>query len=464
MNEIKKLHRPPQSARLLFAFSAFMFLTSAFVGLLASTHYGVSGEHAQWTAHLRMEQLRPLHILLASVAMLAGAMAIHQSMHASIAQNSNREKGEDAWRGNWNTLAAASLILFSVVSASMILMGKGSGREYAPWPPLLTLPLIFATAICTLQLIRRLPETFRFSPEGAVLLSIGWLLTFFGFVETQSFLLPWVHQNGVKDLTSQWHGIDTFVAGINVLLYAGMILLLQPYPKPLRKRLLFAIAGFGLLGTFGHHHYVSPQPLFLKYFAFLASMVAVLSFIRHVQGYRKQQKVIPGSDEPLLKLLLTAEAWTLVAVGTGVLFAIPQINFYIHGTYLVISHAMGSMIGINFIIIVAAGLCYCGYSKQGSSHSIRWGLPILNISLIVFWLGLAIPSIIKGFARIDSSYQAFHPVLEPWLVLFPIAGIGLFTGIFVLASEVIWATASSRSVSVNTPSRDDTEISNLPSA
>jgi nitric oxide reductase subunit B len=326
----------------------------------------------------------------------------------------------------------------------MIVSGKGSGREYTPWPGLLTPLLLLSVGVCGVQWLRIIPLGYALSPEGTVLLAIGWSLTFLGFLESQAQVLPWVFLNGVRDLTSQWHGIDTFVAGINVLLYAGMVVLLQPYPKPLRKKFLFGIAAFGLLGTFGHHHYASPQPLFLKYFAFFASMVAVISFVRHMQGFRKQKRTLPGPNRDLFQLLLSAEAWTLVAVGSGVLFAIPQINFYIHGTYLIISHAMGSMIGINLLIIIAAGLHFCGYDKPNASSSLRWGLPILNFSLMLLWIGLTIPSLLKAMERTHSTFQFYQPLVEPWLMFFPLAGVGLFAGIFALCSELLWAAASDR--------------------
>ncbi len=418
--------------RVLFFSASVTFLVSALIGMLASLKYGVPSQHADWIAHLHMEQLRPLHLLLAITSMVMGAMAITYSILYSVVPVQRKWNQISQWIG------AITIIAFALAASILILRGEASGREYAPWPIAVSPLLLISVGLGLAILASHYSELYSLSPEGTVLLSIGSLLTFTGFIEVHSYLLPSVYNNGVKDLTSQWHGIDTFVAGINVMLYAGMIILLQQRPKPLRKKLMFIIAGFGLLGTFGHHHYVSPQPGFLKIFAFLASMVALLSFLRHIHSLAQEAKLKNDARHPLMSLMLTAETWTIVAVGSGILFAIPQINFYIHGTYIIIAHAMGSMIGINYIIIVAAGMVFCGTKQSDSAFSTRWALRILNAGLVLFWVGLTIPSIIKGNSRTHESFQAYATKVESWFVVFPIAGLLLVSAIFVLSSELAW--------------------------
>ena len=418
--------------RVLFFSASVTFLASALIGMLASFKYGVASQHADWIAHLHMEQLRPLHLLLAVTSMVMGAMAITYSILYSVVPVQGKWSRISQWVGSF------AIIVFALTASILILGGEASGREYAPWPITLSPLLLISVGLGLAILGSHYPKLYSLSPEGTVLLSLGWLLTFAGFFEVHSYLLPFVYNNGVRDLTSQWHGIDTFVAGINVMLYAGMIVLLQQRPKPLRKRFMFIIAGFGLLGTFGHHHYVSPQPGFLKIFAFLASMVAILSFVRHIHSLAKEAKLNNDARHPLMSLMLTAETWTIVAVGSGILFAIPQVNFYIHGTYIIIAHAMGSMIGINYIIIIGAGMVFCGYKRTDSEFSTRWAIRMLNAGLVLLWIGLTIPSLIKGISRTHESFQAYSSKVESWFVVFPISGLLLVAAIFVLSSELAW--------------------------
>ena len=426
-----------KTGRYFFLISALCFVLSGLAGLLASVHVGVDSAHAEWIAHLRMQTLRPLHTMLSLVAMIAGGMAINCSLLSSIVPTAKKRIEE---------VSFILLMAFVFLAVGTMLIGKTSGREYVTWIPQLSLILIPAVVLTTVTVIRHYHELSAASPEGYWLLLIGWLLTGFGLVETHSFLMPYIFDNAVRDLTSQWHGIDTVIAGVNVLLYAGLIFVLQRKPKPLRRRLLYLIAGFGLLGTFGHHHYASPQPGYLKAFAFTASMVAILSFFRHIIGYQKEWKEEKKEPHPVMPLILSAEYWTIVAVGSGILFAIPQINFYVHGTYLIVIHAMGSMIGINFMIVIATGLLFMGYQPAHSHVSIRWGVRMVNGAIMLLWVGLTVPSLIKGILRTRESYQQFFPITEPWLVLFPVCGLLLLAGIFVLASEVIWLVFSPRGV------------------
>ena len=421
--------------RYFFLIAALCFVLSGLAGLLASVHVGVNSTHAQWIAHLRMQTLRPLHTMLSLAAMLSGGMAINCSLVHSIVPGVKKRVEE---------VALVLLLGFILLATTTLLMGKTSGREYITWLPELSLILLPAVLLIAGTVLRHFKALSAASPEGYWLLLIGWLLTSFGLIETHSFLLPFIFGNAVRDLTSQWHGIDTVVAGVNVLLYAGLIFVLQRQPKPLRKVWLYLIAGFGLLGTFGHHHYASPQPGYLKAFAFAASMVAILSFFRHIVGYQKEWKAHKETPHPVMPLILSAEYWTIVAVGSGILFAIPQINFFVHGTYLIVIHAMGSMIGINFMIVMAAGLLFMDYEPAHSCASIRWGVRMVNWALMMLWVGLAIPSLIKGILRTRESYQQFFPLAEPWLALFPICGMLLFAGVFVLASEVIWLVFAPR--------------------
>ncbi|MGC9452607.1 MAG: cbb3-type cytochrome c oxidase subunit I [Oceanipulchritudo sp.] len=418
--------------RTLFVCSALGFVASALVGTLASIEYIQATQRIDWITRVPMEKLRPLHLLLATIAMVMGAMAITNSLLYSLQSSPSRQRLVADW------ITTLGILGFTLVAVASVLNGKISGREYVSWPSYATPFLLASIAAMGWRGILQFRSLQSLSPEGSILLGIGWLLTFSGFIEAQLFLIPWVFENGVRDLTSQWHGIDTFVAGINVILYAGMIFLMQHKPKPLRKTLLFTIAGFGLLGTFGHHHYVSPQPGYLKVFAFLASMVAVISFVRHLHGVKREMASNQRKD-PVFNLLLTAEFWTLVAVGSGILFAIPPLNFYVHGTYLIIIHAMGSMIGINFVIMIAAASVFCHNQNESSAFSNRSELWLLNGSLLVLWVGLAIPSVIKGILRTNLTFQQYMPRVEPWLLVFPVAGMGLLWGILLLSGDLILA-------------------------
>ncbi|MCG8527636.1 MAG: cbb3-type cytochrome c oxidase subunit I [Opitutales bacterium] len=413
---------------LFFLLSGIAFIASAIIGLVTSLSLGLPSEMIDWINHLPFQRLRPLHTMLAIVAMLAGAHGITESISVSLGNKSQKLK----------SVAFISIAAFTLLASITLANGKTSGREYISWVSWLSPLLIVGTVATLYRLLSAVKSWSSFSPEGFWLIVLGWGLTAFGLIETQGYLLPWIFKNSIRDLTQQWHGIDTIIAGVNILIYGGMVMILQGKAKPLRKSWLFAIATFGLLGTFGHHHYISPQPGYLKAFAFLASMVAILSFLRHINGYRHYIRANQVKPHPIMPLLLSAELWTIVAVCSGVLFAIPHLNFYVHGTYLIIAHAMGSMIGINLMIVVASALIFMRYDASASVFSIRWGTRIVNVSLVLLWVGLTIPSLIKGTSRTHEPYSSYIQNVEPWLISFPIIGVLLLAGIFVLISEMLW--------------------------
>ena len=88
------------------------------------------------------------------------------------------------------------------------------------------------------------------SPEGSWLIGFGSIFILIGITESLSWLIPSIGNNFVRDLTLQWHGIDTFFAGLNAFLYGLGIFILQKNPKPLRNKRLYLIAIFSLLFTF----------------------------------------------------------------------------------------------------------------------------------------------------------------------------------------------------------------------
>jgi nitric oxide reductase subunit B len=441
------------AGKAFFILSAITFLASALIGIIASVQVGIPSRLATWTEHVDLTVLRPIHTMFSIVGMIAGGMGI------SVALVETFRKTDRAIRTQWASFHL--LVVFTLVATITLGMEITSGREYISWVSPVSLPLIASIVTIAYVILRKPGSIIQASPEGMWLHALGWILIALGLVEVQGYHVPFIFRNGVRDLTQQWHGIDIIIAGLNVVLYSGMLFLLQKKPKPLRKRWMFAIATFGLLGTFGHHHYISPQPVYLKWFAFLASMVAVLSFLRHIRGYRKEIGANNLQPDPIMPLLLSAEFWTIVAVGSGIIFAIPQINFYVHGTYLIVVHAMGSMIGINVLIIIAAGLLFMRYQAAASESAIKWGVRMVNLSLVLLWVGLGIPSIMKGIMRVSSDYQSFHPVLEPWYMLFPLVGLLLLAGLFVLLSEVIWVGFGKRPTAEITDTAYSTE-SNSP--
>src|SRR3546814_9099062 len=85
----------------------------------------------------------------------------------------------------------------------------------------------------------------------------------------------------------------------------------------------FAVAALTWLFTFGHHHYISPQPQWLKTLTVIASMLAIVSFLRHARAYRAGSAAQPGPRTVSALILAAVERWTLISFATGIAFAVP---------------------------------------------------------------------------------------------------------------------------------------------
>ena len=406
-----------------FVLSASTFIVTLLLGLLTSLKMAIpSISHTV----LAFERIRPLHTLFPIVGVISG-------IFGWISFMSHKQPNKYTLLVTWISFA---LLAFFVSSASLsLLMGQFSGREYFSWPPLLTLPLLLSLILMIILLFNRRTYLSKKSPEGFWLIGFGLIFITIGLLESVLWILPTVGNNIVKDLTVKWHSIDSFFAGLNAFLYGVGVFIVQKEAKPLRKWPLYLIAIGGLLFTFGHHHYASPQPNILKILAVIASMIGMFSFVKHFRIYRKKQK---NSKEGILDVLFrSVELWTIVSFGSGILFAIPQINLIVHGTYLIVIHAMGSMIGVELILVFAAGFSIFKVHNILVAKRIKWAIKLLNISLALMWLLLSIVGFTKGIMRFNSDFYSYNKVIQPFLYFLPILGGLLAVAIGTLSYELL---------------------------
>jgi len=417
----------PQALRAtapFFVLAASAFILTVFVGLITALKVAIpSISHTV----LAFERIRPLHTLFPIVGVLSG-------IFGWISFMSFKQPKKYTAILTWLSFA---LLLFFVSGASLsLLLGQFSGREYFSWPPIFSVPLLLSLFLMNILLFSRTQFFSKISPEGFWLAGFGLLFITLGLSESVLWLIPKIGENLVKNLTVQWHSIDTFFAGLNAFLYGIGVFILQKEAKTLRKWPLYLIAIGGLLFTFGHHHYVSPQPNILKILALIASMIGMFSFVKHFRIYIKT-KIKKEGALTLDVLFRTVELWTIVSFGTGILFAIPQVNLVIHGTYLVVIHAMGSMIGVELVLVFAAGFSIFKVRDVYAVKRIKWAVKLLNISLVLMWILMSVVGLIKGFMRFNSDYYTYNNAIQPFLYLLPILGLLLSVAISTLSYELL---------------------------
>ncbi|MBM4109226.1 MAG: cbb3-type cytochrome c oxidase subunit I [Phycisphaerae bacterium] len=360
-----------------------------------------------------MQVLQPLHTLGVMCFLFCGTITLASMAIRRASGRYPRTAGA----------ATAGMTAFFALAGGAIAAGKGSGLEYVPWPIALTAVPVLALVATACAAWRHLGGLSAISAEGSWLLLMGLCLAPLGLLERAAGSGA---MGPARALMIEWHALDMVFAGVNTALYGLGTLLSAPAGRgrALRGRWLYALAVLALLSTFGHHHYLSPQPLALKVIAFGASMLGLLSFLRHVAMVRRSLAApAGGAGAPLL---LAASLWTLFAVGSGVLLAIPQLNLVLHGTHAIVGHSMGAIIGVN-VAIVLGGLL--GERRAGEAPRpagpIRSAAWLFNAALALMVLDLLAAGLVKGVVRVGDTHHAYQPLVRSILAPLPVLGLVL---------------------------------------
>ena len=139
---------------------------------------------------------------------------------------------------------------------------------------------------------------------------------------------------------------------------------------------------------------------------------------------------------------MAADLWVFINMGQAILMSIPAVNIYTHGTHITVAHAMGTTIGINSMILLAACFEFFGFKGEqtkSTTKQINISFWLLQISLVVFWLSLNMAGIKKSIWQMSqhqSSYSKMMDTLHPYFTTFFIAGIGLIIS-FLLISYIL---------------------------
>src|SRR3546814_13404955 len=89
-------------------------------------------------------------------------------------------------------------------------------------------------------------------------------------------------------------------------------------------------------------------------------MLAMVSFLRHARAYRAGSAAQPGPRTVSALILAAVERWTLISFATGIAFAVPYLNLFVHGPHAIVAHAMAGMTGVDFLLVIAAGIAATG--------------------------------------------------------------------------------------------------------
>ena len=215
-----------------------------------------------------------------------------------------------------------------------------------------------------------------------------------------------------------------------------------------QSRAAFTLFGIGLLNSFtnsAHHTYHLPQDALIKWIAFVVSMLELIilwsllaDIVRKVGTRRPHYRQFSASTH----LFALSKHWNAFLLPVALLISIPPLNALIHGTHVVMAHAMGSELAIDSYILLGAfaWLFARSFPKREAvrdvingprvRHYIGW----LNRTLMVLIASLLIRGLGVGVTRYLG-----HPEPE-WLGVFPAVFVisGVAVGYSLLNLILCW--------------------------
>jgi nitric oxide reductase subunit B len=322
-------------------------------GAMSVLHYIPSISTWLNGAGFTMPRVRPIHTTFVTLWIYGAAVAV---VYVWMAQQGAGLTAGDRARFRCHTLC---WLLAGVGIFVSSLLGISSGREYLEFPPVFAVPLLVGWLAFAWSFWTRALRGFWARPVYVYMWTVGTGLFTYAFVEAQAWLLPQVGTNPLRDLQLQWKSCGALVGSFNFMVYGAIAYLrerITGQTSAAQSRWTFALFGVGCLNSFTnyvHHTYHVPQDETAKWVAFLVSMAEVVILWRVLIDVAASLRGVAPSH-PALRFLASARNWNVFNLTTAIVISVPAWNSLVHGTHVVVAHAMGAEIGIDSMALFGA--------------------------------------------------------------------------------------------------------------
>lgn len=388
----------------------WLFLLSLGAGALTvisgSVAVLVYTEYEPWlrSKGLTLQHLRPLHETLSFAWVFLGGVSVVYSFlswsHGPLAAGVVRRL----------RLHVVLWFAAGVGIIATILSGRVTGREYLGYPWWFSIVIFVGWLLFAKNFFAVAGTRLHGQPAYLYMWAVGIPLFVVTYLEAHLYLLEPVSARPVRDIALQWKSYGVMVGSFNQIAYGALMWLstrVQGSDAYARSNTAFSLFFIGLLNTFtnyGHHTYHLPQSPWIHWISFLVSMLEVIILAKVLIDVlrlpRLSREELPG---PQLFMRLST-FWTLFMLTQSVCISIPPLNTFIHGTHVVVAHSMGSMIGIDTMILLA---CFAWIVQQVAGPTQRavggkgvaMVARIANVFLMVFWLSFLARGLAAGWTR-----------------------------------------------------------------
>lgn len=386
-------------------------------------------------------RLRPFHV---SFVMFWIILAAVGGVYSGLATLSKTQPLKGVFKAQF-----ALIVLSMLGIAITYAMGIFGGREYWKFNPIWALPILISWILFLVNFIHMAGKVKKW-PVYLWMWMTGITYFLFIFIENYLWIFPYFRTHFVTDYTIQWKVNGSIVGAINQLSY-GVAFYLMDRIKGIkdhsigRSNLAFSIYFLGLfnmLFNWGHHIYWVPTLEYIRYIGYTVSMTEWILFVRIIYLWRKDLEEIRKHYSYFpYRFIMASNFWVFVNLGIACLMSIPVLNMYVHGTFVIVGHSMGTTIGINTMILFA-GLFMFMYRNPNPDKYIKGAFWMVQISLMSLFLALNIAGMIKGFWQMDADKGPFLLMmaeLKSYFRVFVISGIVLMCSFFFLIYRIFKA-------------------------
>lgn len=427
---------------LFILFAILSLLTGAIFGSISALHFIIPG----FMDSIPFIKSRPLHVSLVVAWIFlsaVGGIYYYLPTYCQLPLFSKKLPRIHFW----------IFILTGIIILGCYLYGKFGGREYWEFPPALAVPILISWVLFGFNYFKTVLKKTGQWPVYLWMWGTGIFFFFFTFAESYLWVFPYFGNSIVRDITVQWKAYGALVGSWNMLVYGTAIFIMEringdeSVAKSRLSYLMYFLGFTNLLFGWAHHIYIVPAAAWIRYSAYAISMTELLilgriiwNWRRSISDARKKFHFLP------VKLIVASDFWIFINLVLALAISIPGINVFTHGTHITVAHSMGCTIGINTTILLAS--CFflitdvTKYEFSKFQHRlIITGFWMINIFLMIFWLALVVAGAEKGRLIVEDklSFQEIMQSINPILIVFTIAGIGISIGLLILTIPALKA-------------------------